>query len=356
MPITALFARFLPLLLLPALLTLSVLLGLRRSLDADVEQISFVVPTDDTLSLFLRSVYGGETTLLAESAIPFYDWSHDGGRVAFARELPASELVVLTHEADKPTPPTDDDRVATGYHPVWSPGGSQLALIAGNRANIHLVPADGSAPPQRLLDTATVSAIARAPYNIEDVTWSPDGGRLAFTMSFLNDSGGSPRPTLGVFVVNSDGTGLRAVSNLDVNSSTPVWSPDGSQLAYTAFESSQWWLRIVRLASGDVDGISVDIAPLSYSWSPDGRYLSAAHADNLFLLDRANNTMRQLTYDGSMSAQTIVQWSADGRWLLVGGFRVPDRIRLVDVGREVMMPLRNVPYAQDVAIYPRWRP
>ena len=73
------------------------------------------------------------------------------------------------------------------------------------------------------------------------LSWSPDGSRLAFD---TDD---------GIWVVDSDGSGLRMVIRHGHN---PTWSPDGSRLGYATWSELGTWSG-VRLRIADPDGSDV---------------------------------------------------------------------------------------------------
>src|SRR5206468_7167087 len=97
--------------------------------------------------------------------------------------------------------------------PTWSSDGSRIAFV--REGAIYVVNADGTG----LRDVVDVKGLD--PFQPQ---WSPDGTQLAF------EAGDS---TYDIYVVNTDGTGLKAIAhdpNLDEN--WPVWSPDGAVIAY----------------------------------------------------------------------------------------------------------------------------
>jgi Tol biopolymer transport system component len=56
-----------------------------------------------------------------------------------------------------------------------------------------------------------------------DPAWSPDGTMIAFRRRVSNDN-------LDVYVMRSDGSGVRPVATSPAVDEKPAWSPDGRQL------------------------------------------------------------------------------------------------------------------------------
>jgi acylaminoacyl-peptidase len=93
----------------------------------------------------------------------------------------------------------------------------------------------------------------------------------------------------------------------------PVFSPDGSKLAYRAmkrsgFEADRYWIMVRDLKSGVTREIASnwDRSADSLQWSPDGKTLYATADDmgqvRLFAVDVASGTVRVLTGEGHVAA------------------------------------------------------
>lgn len=144
-----------------------------------------------------------------------------------------------------------------------SPSGQRALMEA--RGEIFTVPLEhGSA---RNL-TRSAGAADRAP------VWSPDGTRVAW----FSDDGGGYR------LLIADQEGLREPRSLFIGDSkmawTPAWSPDGARIAFVDDLSR---VRVVEVESGairtvDTDGTTTNRGGMGPTWSPDSRWLAYARS------------------------------------------------------------------------------
>jgi WD40 repeat protein len=128
---------------------------------------------------------------------------------------------------------------------TFSPDGSQIAYVDGMGDwgnSIRVMDADGSRV--RVLVDWRRGGLQKGSMDnhVYRLAWSPDGSRLAFA---TDD---------GIWVVGSDGSGLRMVIRHGHN---PTWSPDGSHLAYATWKELGSSNGVVRLRIADADGSHV---------------------------------------------------------------------------------------------------
>lgn len=90
----------------------------------------------------------------------------------------------------------------------------------------------------------------------------------------------------GIWLVNPDGTGLTEVRAGDLRNydTQPMWSPDGTKLAFLHRAEGRFELLVYDVASGLISriagrGFDVD----SPAWSPDGQRIAFVSGNDLFI-------------------------------------------------------------------------
>lgn len=156
-----------------------------------------------------------------------------------------------------------------------------------------------------LLSPALVTYQTSGP--IWEVTWSPDGGRIAAVI-------GKQGPNDIVRVWASD-TGAHLLDHLGGG---VAWSPDGRFLVSGPDAKSEevWEVATGRTRvtyRGQRDEID------AVAWSPDGKQIASGSWDTTVQIWEAASGHPVRTYQGHTDAVYAVAWSPDGRWLASGG-------------------------------------
>jgi TolB protein len=149
-------------------------------------------------------------------------WSPDGQKIVFIDRR--GRLAVMRPDG------SGRRRLAgavfASANPSWSPTGRKILFNA--KGEIGVVNADGTG--RRL--------VARG---LEPV-WAPDGRKIVFVRN------AEFQGAIGIFVVNSDGSGLRKVGDAG---DRPSWSPDGRWVVYTSSRDGQGDIYVVRSDGSD---------------------------------------------------------------------------------------------------------
>ncbi len=152
-------------------------------------------------------------------------------------------------------------------HAEWSPDGASLVMFGGSRINpqIHVTDALGQNPRQ----------VTDRPGTNLDPVFSPDGTRIAFV--------GCPEAVCHladyeIYTIGVDGGDVERVTDDDLRDHDPMWSPDGSELSWlTSFGGSGVGVWDVQIDDGGVDSprrlFDDDGITSRPQYSPDGAYI-----------------------------------------------------------------------------------
>jgi TolB protein len=128
-------------------------------------------------------------------------------------------------------------------------------------------------------------------------TWSPDGKLLAFT----SDRTGAPK----IYTMNSDGTNPRRLTlTLNAHEESPYWSPRGDRIAFVIMSDFGF-----DIATAATNGDNVTMLTYGQSsnedphWSPDGLRIvfssNRTGKKNLYIMNWDGSNVRPLTIDGN---------------------------------------------------------
>jgi Tol biopolymer transport system component len=179
--------------------------------------------------------------------------------------------------------------------------GGRIAFVSnrdGDR-DVYVSFADGSAP----------NLVTHNGVDDFEPLWSPDGSQIAF------------RSDGDVFVVGTDGNGLKNVSNTSDLEQHAAWSPDGSMIAFDSIHSGVSSVFVVTNAGDTVTTVASTGQPSNDTpaWAPDGSKLvfvsgtsPAADSGVWNVALTVGATPGSLFMATAADADGSPRWSADG--------------------------------------------
>jgi Tol biopolymer transport system component len=179
------------------------------------------------------------------------------------------------------------------------------------------------------IDTLLVNTIFTWKGQIFGLDWSPDGDQLVFSASL---EGYPP----SIYIINFDGSDMFQVTNVSPEDPksigtdySPVWSPDGTQIAFSSNKSlGANTVEYYDLSILSIDLETRDLVQLTFDpgienspeWSPDGKYLAYSSKTEdgkaaLCIIDLDNLISKKLLESDNFFGTP--SWSPDGTYLVL---------------------------------------
>ena len=264
-------------------------------------------------------------------------WSPDGSRIAFLSFRDGTyQVYAMNADGSNPFVVADDLGAGgiTSRMPRWSPDGSRLAFWSDGE--VYVVNADGT-------DLANVTQTPFA--NDFQPVWSHDGTRLAFVRQGGTD---------GIYVVNADGTGLARITDGPADRE-PAWSPVDDRIVFSAFDGE---LYSVNPNGGELTNLTntAEVSEHNPIWSPDGTRLaferSLQDGVEIYVMVTDGSSVARVTDSPADNADPT--WSPDGTRLAFWSNRDGNsEIYSVSVDGSGLLRLTDLP-GED--LQPRWSP
>jgi Tol biopolymer transport system component len=185
------------------------------------ERIAFVSERDGRPQIYVMELDGTGQARLTFDGNSNKDptWSPDGNKIAFASSTDSLGTNIVIANVDRSAFNTLGGEGAKDGYPAWSPNGSQIAFSSFRTGNheLFIMNSDGTNARQ----------ITNSPDVDLRPAWSPDGGRIFFDAA-------PPAPYLfwNLWTINVDGSARTQLTTRPSVRINPQISPDGTKIVY----------------------------------------------------------------------------------------------------------------------------
>ena len=239
-------------------------------------------PMTPTGQIYILDMSTGELRSVEETDYGYRSaetWSPDGNEIVFSAGLDIEGIwIVNVSDEGKPR------FLSEGYRAALSPDGQQMAILDLTRdqetdlwtRSIWILNLNTG-------DRQAVFSGSGELTSSTDLSWSPDGGRLAFDFG-AGERTEPPIVESDIYTLDLATGEILELTHGGFNSS-PTWSPDGKMIAYAG--EPDYTLVIAR-----ADG-TCSVQPLSVTgvsrpaWSPDGSQIAFSWHGGIYVMDIA---------------------------------------------------------------------
>ena len=307
--------------------------------------------------LWTTDLGSSETRKIADGDAVEGRFSPDGSRIAFwSVEGGRRDIFTIPAGGGERVAVTDDAH--TDWGPIWSPDGRYLYFLSDRggspdlwRVRVNETSGRALAPPQAVTagvarvmqasisgdgnriaytSRSTAAALLKIPFDpinlragepqlilesgnpLDDFSLSPDGALVAYTTT---------APQEDLYVIGSDGSGRRQLTNDAHRDRGADFSPDGKSLAMYSNRSGRYDFWLVRPDGTDLRSVTGHLSIKLHDpiWSPDARMMagSVTPPGGRFI-----TVILDLEAEGGAAAIDpeipgfyCLSWSGDGKWL-----------------------------------------
>jgi len=202
-----------------------------------------------------------------------------------------------------------------GWNQVWLPNGEQVSVTLDAQQHAVVTRTDAAGNGQQ-------TVLATLP-GFERFLLSPDANRAALLVRVEGDPAPDDMQAYHLVIASTDGKSQTTLPEVvrfwrpgkdGLRLYDPVWSPDGTRLAFTQNSAAGVAVAVADLAAGHVRTLAPSVSQLRgrsldpVSWSPDSRRLQVGPA---LLSAETGQEQRRLTDPVGPG-----RWSPDSQWLV----------------------------------------
>lgn len=178
----------------------------------DGKKIAYTASKDGNPEIYLLNTNGEVQRITHYRGIDTSPtWSPDGKKIAFTSDRSGTPQIYIMDVKEGGSKHIKRISFSGSYNdlPVWSPGGDKIAYSSLQNNHFEIVVKDLIKKKEIL--------VTRNGHHNESPSWSPNGRFLAFSSTLIGKS--------EIYVIQSNGTGIRRLTNLEGGGFSPAWSP-----------------------------------------------------------------------------------------------------------------------------------
>ncbi len=273
-------------------------------------------------------------------------FSPDGHRMAYwSQNGTLQDLVVADADGSHPTTIASGVIEPTGPpYAVWSPDSTKLAYSSRTEPSSALSACAGSGSQNgdfctsrvfvAPVDASGARQVGDSSLDARSPVWSPDGSTIAF-------GGGNATPGMNVrlYLMNTDGSNVRQLSAVRGSDWAFVrngWSHDGSKIvaqAGAANDLNEWDIWVIDAKTGDATDVGAQVGggdEIIPAWAPDRDAL--AWVLNGIILKEPGGQPKNIQPTGGLPF-----WSPDGK--LLASTTNDGKLQVIDLNGAVKFTL-----------------
>jgi serine/threonine protein kinase/Tol biopolymer transport system component len=285
--------------------------------------------TMQALAVLFPSASNQAIALSTQTKTPIADFrtltaSAVGGGIVLAPTLTPSPEPSLTAtptssatftETPQPTmedTPTPTATLTPTIPPTPLGGGFGEIVFASNRTGVTqlwVINSDGSG----------LRRITDMPDGACQPAWSPDGSRLVFISPCERNA--EIYQSSSLFIIDADGNNLTPLPTILGGDYDPAWAPDGKTIAFTSLrKDNRPQIYFYDLEEEEISALSDDIArDFQPSWSPDGLqliFVTTRRGPYQIWVSEVGGRFQELFSRSGGDKNTYPSWSPDGQAII----------------------------------------